>query len=258
MQNVGLLTAFAAGLLSFLSPCVAPLLPGYLALIGGNAATVAGPNTGGVAGRGPVLSLSVAQRLRLFWPSLVFVLGFTLVFVSLGTSAAVFGDTLAQWRGPMTRIAGALMIVMGFVIIWGSHLPFFARERRFHKERRTFTISETLLLGMAFGFGWTPCIGPILASILVYTSTAETVREGTLLLTIYSLGLGLPFLMAGLGLGVVQRFTRMLQRHGNVVVLISGISLILIGLLFVSGQVYRLNIAGEQLLGATRTVTLTL
>jgi cytochrome c-type biogenesis protein len=140
------------------------------------------------------------------------------------------------------------MILMGLVIIWGARMPFLMRERRFHFTPRSFTASEVLLLGMAFGFGWTPCFGPILASILVYTSTAETVREGTLLLAAYSLGLGLPFLLAGLGLGQLQGLLRAVRRHAQLVVSGSGATLILLGLLFVSGQMYHIAIAGERLL----------
>jgi cytochrome c-type biogenesis protein len=232
-SSVGLLAAFGAGVLSFLSPCVAPLLPGYLALISG---TTDGAQT-------------TDQRLRLFWSSALFVAGFSLVFVSLGASASVFGDLLDTWRQTLARVSGVVMILMGVVILWGMRLPFLMRERRFHPTARSFSASETLLLGMAFGFGWTPCFGPILASILVYTSTAETVREGTLLLGVYSLGLGVPFLLVGLSLGQFQRFVRSVGQHARVVVSLSGASLILIGALFVSGQMFRLALAGQRLLG---------
>jgi cytochrome c-type biogenesis protein len=233
MGGVGLLAAFGAGIASFLSPCVAPLLPGYLTMLSGS--------TGAVTQAG--------SRMRLFWPSLLFVLGFSLVFVTLGASASVFGDVLDSYRQPLTRISGLVMILMGIVILWGSRLPFMMRERRFHLSRQTFTPAETLLLGMAFGFGWTPCFGPILASILVYTSTAETVREGTLLLAAYSLGLGVPFLAAGLGLGQFQRGVKALSRHGGTIVAVSGGALIVIGVLFVSGQMFRLASASQRLLG---------
>jgi cytochrome c-type biogenesis protein len=163
----------------------------------------------------------------------------------------VFGSALEEYRRPLARISGAIMIVMGLVILGGARLPFLMRERRFHPDRLSFTASETLLVGMAFGFGWTPCFGPILASILVYTSTVETVREGTLLLTAYSLGLGLPFLVVGLGLSRLQRLTRAISRHGGAVIAASGAALIAIGVLFVSGQMFRIAVAGQQLLGAT-------
>lgn len=236
--TIGLLTAFGAGILSFLSPCVAPLLPGYLTLLSGSAGATP------VAGQ----PQPAGGRLRLFWPSLLFVSGFTLVFVSLGASASAFGDLLDSYRQPLARISGLVMIVMGLVVLWGARMPFLMRERRFHLSARSFTPAETLLLGMAFGFGWTPCFGPILASILVYTSTAETVREGTLLLAAYSLGLGLPFLLAGLGLGMVQRFVRVIGRHGGAVIAFSGVTLVVLGVLFLTGQMFRLAVVGQKLL----------
>lgn len=232
MVGIGLLAAFGAGFVSFLSPCVAPLLPGYLTMISGSSGVVN----------------SAGNRLRLFWPSLLFVLGFSLVFVTLGASVSVFGDVLASYRQPLMRFSGVVMILMGIVIIWGSRLPFMMRERRFHLSRQTFTPAETLLMGMAFGFGWTPCFGPILASILVYTSTTDTVREGTMLLLAYSFGLGVPFLAAGLGLGQFQRGIRALSRHGGAIVAVSGGAMIAIGVLFVTGQMFRIAIASQKLL----------
>lgn len=237
---VGVLAAFGAGVVSFLSPCVAPLLPGYLTLISGSAGAL-------VPAGGP--AVSAPSRLRLFWPSLIFVAGFTLVFVSLGAAASVFGDALRVHRNDLARIAGLVMVLMGVVVLWGARAPFLMRERRFHLKPRAFTASEVLLLGMAFGFGWTPCFGPILASILVYTSTAETVREGTLLLFAYSLGLGLPFLLAGLGLGQLRGVIRAVGRHAGFVVAFSGLALIIIGTLFLTGQMFRLAIAGQRFFG---------
>jgi cytochrome c-type biogenesis protein len=242
LSNVGLLTAFLAGLASFLSPCVAPLLPGYLTLISGSASTP-------TLTAGPTQAMAAPARLRLFWPSALFVAGFSLVFVSLGASASLFGDALQVHRRGLGQLAGLVMIVMGLVVLWGARAPFLLRERRFHMTPRSFTSSEVLLLGMAFGFGWTPCFGPILASILVYTSTADTVRHGTLLLAVYSLGLGVPFLLAGLGLGQLQTVIRAVSRHGNVVVGVSGAALIVLGVLFLSGQMFQLAIVGQRVLG---------
>ncbi len=231
--TIGIVAAFAAGLVSFLSPCVAPLIPGYLALISGNA----------------VLNSGVAtDRNRLLFTSLAFVAGFTLVFVTLGASASAFGDlVLADYRQTLTRIAGLVMIIMGLILLWGFRIPWLMSERRFHFAPRQFTLSETLLVGMAFGLGWTPCFGPILAGILAYTSTVEGVREGTLLLTAYSLGLGLPFVAAGFGIGHYDRLLRFLTRHMRTVVLFSGSAMILVGVIFLTGQVFRFSIYGQRI-----------
>lgn len=230
--TIGLLSAFVAGLVSFLSPCVAPLVPGYLALISGSATT----NSQQTHDRGH----------RLLLTSLVFVVGFSLVFIALGASVSVFGDLLSEYRIQMARVAGIIMIVMGIALLWGFRFPFLMAERKIHVTPRQFTLSETLLVGMAFGFGWTPCFGPILASILAYTSTVDGVRQGVVLLSAYSMGLGVPFLIAGLGLDRFQRLLRTVSRHMAAVVAASGTALVVIGLVFVSGQVFRISIMSQR------------
>lgn len=233
LSIAGLFAAFGAGVVSFLSPCVAPLVPGYLTLITGSAGEVSDPT---------------ARRWRFLWPSIVFVLGFTLVFVTLGASASVFGSFLDDYRSELIQVSGVVMLVMGLVVLWGFRVPFLMRERKIHLTPRTFTSSETLLMGMVFGLGWTPCFGPILASILVVTSTVEGVQQGTLLLFAYSLGLGLPFILAGLGLSQFQQVVRFFTRRAQLVGAISGVSLVLLGVLFISGQVFRIAIVSQRLM----------
>lgn len=234
LSAAGLITAFGAGLVSFLSPCVAPLVPGYLSLISGS-----------VAGKQTISE----RRFHFLLPSIIFVAGFTLVFVTLGASASVFGTFLQDYRREMIQISGGIMLLMGLVILWGFRIPMLMRERRFHFEPRNFTSSEILLMGMVFGLGWTPCFGPILASILVFTSTVEGVRSGTALLFAYSLGLGLPFIVAGFGLSQFQQVVRFFTRRAQAVAIVSGGTLVLLGALFLSGQVFRINIVSQQLLG---------
>lgn len=234
LSIAGLITAFGAGIVSFLSPCVAPLVPGYLSLITGSAG-----EGSGVASR----------RYRFLWPSVIFVAGFTLVFVTLGASASVFGTFLDDHRRGMIQVSGGIMLLMGLVVLWGFRIPMLMRERRFQFTPRQFTTSEVLLMGMVFGLGWTPCFGPILASILVFTSTVEGVREGTMLLFAYSLGLGLPFILTGFGLSQFQQVVRFFTRRAQVVAVISGGTLVILGFLFLSGQVFRISIVSQQLLG---------
>lgn len=234
MSSIGLLTAFGAGFVSFLSPCVAPLLPGYLSLI-----------TSSAGGR---YGAALPARVRSIWPSLAFVFGFSLVFIAMGASASVFGDLLDQYRQPLARFSGAVMILMGIFILWGFGASVLMRERRVSFEPHSFSPSEILLLGMAFGFGWTPCFGPILASILIYSSTADTVRYGTLLLTAYSLGLGIPFLLVGAGVGQIRRVIHWGTRNAGLVSSLSGATMILVGVLLVSGQMFRLAIFGQRLM----------
>lgn len=233
LSIAGLLAAFGAGVVSFLSPCVAPLVPGYLTLITGSVGDTRDP---------------AARRMQFLGPSLIFVLGFTLVFVTLGASASVFGTFLDDYRRELIQVSGIIMLLMGLVVLWGFRVPFLMRERKLHFEPRRFTPSETLLMGMVFGLGWTPCFGPILASILVVTSTVEGVRQGTLLLLAYSLGLGLPFVVTGLGLSQFQQVVRFFVRRAQLVAATSGATLVALGLLFMSGQVFRIAIFSQKLL----------
>ena len=178
--------------------------------------------------------------------SLAFVAGFTLVFVTLGASVAAFGGLLDTYRRPLVRLSGVLMLAMGLVMLGAFRLPWLLRERRWHPQPRAFRPSETLLLGMAFGFGWTPCFGPVLAVILAYTSTVETVRAGTLLLSAYALGMGLPFLLLGTGVGWFDGFARTLRRHSGLMNMGSGLTMLVLGGLFITDRFFYVTIAFQR------------
>ena len=173
---VGFSFAFFAGLISFLSPCVLPLIPGYLSYISGVSFDNLGkPNT--------------PQLGRILLSSALFVLGFTIVFMSLGTSASLLGSLVEAYRRELTIIAGGVIVFMGILIMDVIPIKLLAREIRFHPETQRLGILGGIPLGMAFGLGWLPCVGPVLASILFYASTVETVLQGTMLLLVYSLEL---------------------------------------------------------------------
>ncbi len=231
---MSLLVAFGAGLISFFSPCVAPLVPGYVSFVSGVSVRDLGSGRPG-------------QTRRVFASTLLFVLGFSLVFVLLGASASLLGGLLDEHRRPLGRASGVIMIVMGLVVAGLLRAPVFLREHRFHPKANSFRGPGTVLLGMAFGFGWTPCVGPILASILFYAGAAETVGRGALLLLVYSLGLGVPFVLTGVG------FTRMLglfgwaRRHYRAINVGSGGLLVAVGLLFVTERFFWLSIAAQRL-----------
>ncbi len=232
--SLSLLAAFGAGVVSFVSPCVAPVVPGYLSLISGVSIDGSKPN-------------SAAVR-RLLVASIIFVSGFTLVFVALGVSAGSVGGLLQQHRLLMNRLSGAFMILAGLFLVGLFQLPWLYRERRFHPTfNRSLTRSETLLLGMAFGFGWTPCIGPLLVSILVYAGTSDTAARGTLLLLFYSLGLGLPFILVGVGIGRMLSALRWITRHYQVISSLSGATLIVTGLLFLTNRFFYLNVMSQRM-----------
>ena len=237
LVTVGWLLAFGAGLLSFFSPCVVPIVPGYLSLVSGVA-----------IGSEPATR---RQTERVVVASILFVLGFTLVFVALGAAASLLGGLLDGSRPLFTRLAGAMMITMGLLVTGLIRVPMLARDYRMHFVDRTYGPVGVVLIGMAFGFGWTPCIGPVLASILLYAGTADTAQEGALLLVVYSLGLGIPFVLSGLALSRAVNALGWVRRRLRVLNIISGSLLVGIGLLFLTNQAYLLaylSAASQRLL----------
>lgn len=231
---VGFGFAFFAGLISFLSPCVVPLIPGYLSYVSGVSIDNLGrPN--------------VSQLGRILLSSSLFVLGFTMVFVSLGTSASFLGLLAEAYRRELTLVAGGIMILMGILMMDIIHIKFLEREVRFHPETRGLGVLGGIPLGMAFAFGWLPCVGPVLASILFFASTADTMLRGTMLLLVYSLGLGLAFIVTGAFFGRAVKALHWVQRHRRIFNFIGGGVLIIMGLLFISNRFYFLTLAAQRL-----------
>ena len=220
------LLALAAGVVSITSPCCLPLLPGYLAYVSGTA----GSQTIG----------DVAVRTRVVGSALLFVLGFALVFTFLGAGLSVFGAPLIARREFLIRIAGVFIIVMGLVTAGVLRIPFLRRELRMDLRRVRPGPSGAVPLGMAFAIGWTPCIGPILAGILTAAATAEGAWSGASLLFVYSLGLGIPFVLLALGYTRANRAVAWLRRHGRGVELTGGVILVVMGVLMISGEWLRL------------------
>ena len=221
--SLGIAVAFTAGLLSFLSPCVLPLVPSYVTFITG-------------------LSLEDAARARRasFVHALLFVVGFSLIFLALGASATALGRVLFSQRVWISRIGGALVVLFGFYLLGAFNSMFLARERRVHIADKPVGYLGTLLVGVAFGAGWTPCIGPILGAILALTATTADLRQGLLLLGAYSLGLAVPFLISALA---VERFLstfRRIRPHMAVVTRASGALLIGVGVLMMTSYFTRL------------------
>ena len=220
--------AMLAGLVSFLSPCVLPLVPGYLGFLGGAVA----PRSTAASGAEGQATAQTTTRGRLVLGVLLFILGFSLVFVSitaLGGMASVF---LLQWGELITRILGVVIIVMGLVFL--GLFGFAQRELRFHVDSKAGIIGAPLL-GIALGIGWAPCLGPTLTAIFALSFNAgDPVRAGFLGLA-YSLGLGIPFLLVALGFGWATKTIGFLRRHIRVVNVIGGILLIMLGILMVTG-----------------------
>jgi len=239
---LGVLIAFGAGILSFLSPCVLPLVPGYVSMVSGLSAAEleAGPTSADPRRLGPLL-----RGIGLF------VLGFTVVFTALGAAASGLGHLLDAHKQQLTVAAGALMILFGLVLLAGA-LParFWTRlgrgatagwtrvlaERRFDVRPSALGLWAAPVMGMAFAFAWTPCIGPVLGAVTALAATRSTLAGGTLLLFVYSLGLGLPFLITGLAFGRLTSAYARARRGLWVVHVAGGAVLVAFGILLVTGQ----------------------
>jgi cytochrome c-type biogenesis protein len=216
--------AFAAGVVSFLSPCVLPVVPGYLTFVSGM--TVDELRDGDAA----------SARRHAVVHALLFGLGFGLVFMTLGAAATAAGQVLARWLPTITRIGGGVVILFGLYLLGVFRLPWLARERRVHLSSRPSGWLGSLAVGIAFGAGWTPCIGPVLATILLYAGLEATVLQGTLLLGTYGLGLAVPFVGAAVGFNWFLAGSRRIQRWLPWVERGAGAVLLALGLLMVSGH----------------------
>ena len=222
-SSVGLAAAFAAGLLSFLSPCVLPLIPAYLSFMTGmSSAELADPDR---------------RTARVMVPALLFVLGFSFVFVALGASASVLGGFVVQYRSVLEKVGGLLVIGFGMLMLGIVKVPWLYGEARADmSSARAFGKAAAFVMGMAFAAGWTPCVGPILGTILGLASASGSVGQGALLLVAYSVGLGLPFLAVALLFDRATPLLRWLNRHSLVVNRAAGTVLIAIGLLILTGR----------------------
>ena len=229
--DVGYASAIAAGALSFLSPCVLPLVPPYLCYM-------AGVSMDDFRGQ-PAAAESAPSRARaaLVGSSIAFVLGFTTVFVALGAGASTVGVLLRQWQQELAIAAGIVIILMGLNFLGILRIPLLSREARFQTSGRPASAVAAYVMGLAFAFGWTPCIGPVLGPILTLAGGRETVGEGALLLAAYSLGLGIPFLFAAFFSGAFMRFLGRFRVHLGRVEKVIGALLVIAGLLFISGGV---------------------
>lgn len=222
--DIGYTSALLAGGLSFLSPCVLPLVPPYLCYMAG--VSVEDFRQGAGARR---------ARLPLLASALTFVLGFSTVFVALGAGASTIGGLLRTYQQELAMVAGVLIIVMGLNFLGLVRIPFLSREARLHSGGKPASLGAAYLMGLAFAFGWTPCIGPVLGPILTLAGGRETVGEGAMLLGVYSAGLGIPFLIAALFSGAFMTFLQRFRVHLGRVEKVIGALLVLAGVLFLTG-----------------------
>jgi cytochrome c-type biogenesis protein len=218
-SHVTPITVFAAGVLSFLSPCVLPLVPGYVSLISGTSAVAA--------------EQSEQKRLlgRVMLNSLLFVLGFSIVFIALGAAATTIGEVTREYRRELSWIAGIVIIIFGLHLTGLLKIKYLYADKRMHSVQGSSSALGSFVVGFAFAFGWTPCIGPILSAILTLAASEGTVSRGIWLLALYSAGLAMPFLLTSLGIDRFMAFYARFRRHLHKVEVISGVLLIAIGVL---------------------------
>src|SRR5688572_25018283 len=236
-ENVTLLAAFGAGLLSFISPCVLPLVPGYLSYISGlSLDEMRGVSAGPTAPAAVAVVAPPETRRRVLTSSLAFILGFSIVFVALGASASVVGQFLMSRLSLLGKIAGAIIIVFGLHTMGVLRIEWLYQEKRVQTSQRPAGFVGATLVGIAFAFGWTPCIGPILAGILAIAAAQDTIDQGVRLLSAYSLGLGVPFFAAALAINRFFAAFAKIRRHYHKVELVSGALLVGIGLLIFTNR----------------------
>ena len=220
---IELIIAFGAGLISFLSPCVLPLIPGYVSFITGS-----------------TLSEILEKKKIDLLPLIVFSLGFSFVFIIFGATASFLGQILLQNSQILRIIAGVIIIIFSLQLIGVLNIKFLNIEKKFYTKKSN-NIFFIFIVGMAFGFGWTPCIGPILGSILALASTEETIYKAILLLSFYSLGLAIPFILSGYLMQKFLLFSKNFKKNINLVSKIGGFILLLTGILILTNQLQALG-----------------
>ena len=214
-----LIVAFGAGLISFLSPCVLPLIPGYISYISGSSLN----------------ELIEKKKVNLI-PIILFTLGFSLVFIIFGAASTFLGQVLLQNSYELRIVAGLLIVILSLHILGIINIKFLNYEKRIQTNTNT-NFYSPILIGMAFAFGWTPCIGPILGSVLSVAAASDTVSTGVILLMFYSAGLGIPFLLAAYGIGGFLRFLSKIKNYIRAIEIFTGVLLILFGFLILTNRI---------------------
>jgi cytochrome c-type biogenesis protein len=241
LPDISIYMAFAAGLISFLSPCVLPLVPGYISFI-------SGVSFEEIRAEGESGALPSKEKRKILNNSICFIVGFSIVFILLGASATWLGNFLTSKMSVLTRLAGLVIIFFGVYKMGLIRSKLFYKEARFDLKQKKFGYIGAVLIGAAFAFGWTPCIGPILAGILAYAGTLEKVNQGVFLLAVYSLGLGIPFLLTALGINRfwsffsrIKKYLRVLEVGGGAIMVVLGLMIFTNKLILIPGLLPFLN-----------------
>ena len=214
-----LIIAFGAGLISFLSPCVLPLIPGYISYISGES-----------------LGDIVEKQKKILLKTILFSLGFSLVFISFGATASFVGNLLLEYSNSLRIVAGLVIIIFSLQLIGILNLNFLNKEKRIYTKNYSNNLFFPLMVGAAFGFGWTPCIGPVLGSILALAATESSIGKGILLLSFYSLGLAIPFVLSGYGISKFLEFSKNFKKNIRRISILGGIILLITGVLIITNK----------------------
>ena len=216
--------AFGAGFISFLSPCVLPLIPGYISYISGES-----------------LGDIVEKQKKVILKTVLFSLGFSLVFISFGATASLIGNILLENSNTLRIIAGIIIIIFSLQLIGILNLNFLNQEKRFQTKNYSNNLFFPILVGAAFGFGWTPCIGPVLGSILTLAAVESSIGKGIILLSFYSLGLAIPFILSGYGISKFLAFSKNFRKNIKVVSVTGGVILLITGILILTNKLQALG-----------------
>ena len=216
---LNLIIAFGAGLISFLSPCVLPLIPGYISYISGES-----------------LGDIVEKQKKILLKTILFSLGFSLIFISFGATASFVGNLLLEYSNSLRIVAGLVIIIFSLQLIGILNLNFLNKEKRIYTKNYSNNLFFPLMVGAAFGFGWTPCIGPFLGSILALASVEETFYKSLLLLIFYSLGLAIPFIISGYAINRLLSFSKRMKSYTTIATRLGGIILLITGGLIITNQ----------------------
>ena len=235
VTNISLVAAFSAGLLSFVSPCVLPLVPSYISYITGLSIE-------------QLTDATVRSKFKksIVVNALLFIAGFTAVFVSFGASASFIGQALITYQDHIRRIGGILIVVFGLYLLGVLNISFLKMEHRFQFRSRPVGYAGSFLIGVAFAAGWTPCVGPVLGTILLYASTTDSMMNGVLLLTSYSLGLGLPLFLTALGVDRFLAYFKQARLYLWGVSTVSGVLLIIVGIMIYANTLTMITSFLEQ------------
>ncbi|OSM01425.1 cytochrome c biogenesis CcdA family protein [Magnetofaba australis] len=233
MLEVSLFAAFTAGFLSFISPCVLPLVPAYLSFMSG--ISVDEMRAADEEGGDRDLTWHAVRH------SLFFVLGFSLVFIALGATASALGQKLMEYMDILSKVGGVLIVVFGLHYMGLFRISALNLEARLQVDRKSPSVWGSLFIGLAFAFGWTPCVGPILAGILMVAGGQDTVGQGIGLLAVYSLGLGLPFILAGFAINRFMAFFARIRKHMHKVEIVAGLLLVVVGVMIFMGNLSQLS-----------------